>query len=112
MFDAVDVSRLVDAVVDNELADCKRIVHAWGADIITADFTGLTALMLAALWGHPACVRLLLAYGADSAFRDKHGRTALDCARIEGHFEALSLLEGTDLFLVLLIREIDRTADV
>eukprot|EP00042_Codosiga_hollandica_P027847 m.141542 g.141542 ORF g.141542 m.141542 type:complete len:116 (+) comp52602_c0_seq6:28-375(+) len=62
MFDAVDVSRLVDAVVDNELADCKRIVHAWGADIITADFGGASPLHIAARWGRDEALDSFLSH--------------------------------------------------
>ena len=44
---------------------------------------GVTALILAACYGHEGCVRLLVEAGADRSLKAKEGATALSCAKTE-----------------------------
>ena len=53
---------------------------------------GLTALTLAALYGHHEACALLLAAGADPAHYDDHGNTALHLGAMRGHGEVVRLL--------------------
>lgn len=53
---------------------------------------GLTALTLAALYGHHDACALLLAAGADPAHYDDHGNTALHLGAMRGHGEVVRLL--------------------
>ena len=50
---------------------------------------GVTALMNAALFDHPAVVRRLLRAGADMAARSTSGKTALQWAKEQGHAECV-----------------------
>ena len=65
---------------------------AQSVDLEAEGEDGLTALTLAALYGHHDACALLLAAGADPAHYDDHGNTALHLGAMRGHGEVVRLL--------------------
>lgn len=54
---------------------------------------GVSALLLAATFGHSACIQLLLQFGADMFDdRDKHERSAIYLASKNNHVQTLQIL--------------------
>ncbi len=54
---------------------------------------GMTALLLAAFYGHTDAVRVLLDGGADVNAKSKKGMTALSSAQSNGHTAVVQLLK-------------------
>jgi hypothetical protein len=64
----------------------------YGADANKKTATGLTALHMAATFGHDDIAATLLRFGADRFQRDASGRTPLDIARSNNHMSTVGLL--------------------
>ena len=75
------------------LVQVLRLLLAAGADAnLGSDFEGLTALHLAAIFGHAEVAHALLDHGACLAVRDSNGHTAAELARIFGQDALASVL--------------------
>ena len=74
-------------------------LHQAGADLNIRTHDGLTALMLAACWGHGDVVKYLHLAGADLNIRSNHGRTAVMMAAQDGHEDIVKYLHqaGADI---------------
>ena len=84
--------KLFTAVDDNDVAALDEVL-AKGVDVNGKDSEGYTALMKAALAGHPDIVRALIKAGADvEAKTTASGATALMIAAEEGQTEAVQAL--------------------
>src|SRR5215475_3137832 len=89
-------STLVDAIRRNDLAQVKSLVEA-GADVKTADDTGATPLMYAALYARPDCLKLLIDHGASVNSLNKYGATALMWAASQTANVKLLVERGADV---------------
>ena len=69
-----------------------RLLLEAGADKDLPDWTGGTALMRAAFWGHAPVVQLLLEAGAEADLRSRGDSTALILAAEEDHALVVQLL--------------------
>jgi uncharacterized protein len=75
--------------------DNIKALLAGGADVnLAPKHSGLTPLMLAAIYGNPEVVSILLAAGADTSLKNNAGQTAADIARIRENTRALALIEA------------------
>ena len=74
-------------------------LHQAGADLNIRTHDGLTALMLAACWGHGDVVKYLHLAGADLNMRSNVGRTAVMEAAQSGHVDIVKYLHqaGADI---------------
>jgi ankyrin repeat protein len=70
---------LIHAIHKNQLGTAAALLDA-GADVNHADASGMTALMMAAGYGHRDMVALLLRRGANAHAADRHGEAAIDYA--------------------------------
>ena len=88
-------SQVLNASTWGNVEAINQLVEA-RADLNVRDASGETALMLAAIGGHPATVQALLEAGADYAAADiEDGYTALMWAAREGHLDSvLKLLQA------------------
>jgi uncharacterized protein len=64
-----------------------------GANVNTANGSGQTPLMFAALFGRQEAARLLIRAGANPAANDAQGNTAVSLAKAQGNASMLTLLE-------------------
>ena len=69
-----------------------RLFIAAGMDLHSRDADGMTALMMAAWYGHVEVVRLLVENGTDIHVRRDNGTTALIMAAAAGHVEVVRIL--------------------
>uniref|UniRef100_A0ACB8F1E3 Uncharacterized protein n=1 Tax=Sphaerodactylus townsendi TaxID=933632 RepID=A0ACB8F1E3_9SAUR len=72
--------------------DCLEVMLAHGADTLTTDSSGYTALHLSAKHGHPQCVSKLLQASCPVDVADSNGRTALHHAALSGCISCLEIL--------------------
>ena len=80
-----------DAVRRGSIDELQRLLAA-GADIDARDEHGQTALMRAAVNGHPHVVDWLVARGAGLDHTAKYGLSALMLAVVNGHVDVVRLL--------------------
>ncbi|XP_039174972.1 ankyrin repeat domain-containing protein 24 isoform X2 [Crotalus tigris] len=71
---------------------CLEVMLAHGADALTTDGSGHTALHLSAKHGHPQCVSKLLQSSCPVDVADSQGRTAIHHAAIHGSISCLEIL--------------------
>jgi Ankyrin repeats (many copies)/Ankyrin repeats (3 copies) len=83
-----------DLLVATEKGDTTKLrtLLTRGADANGCDRHGSSALMKAALYGHPAIVEMLMERGADVNARDDNGWTPLMSAASNGNPETVELL--------------------
>ena len=84
--------------------DALKLLRRHGANLDAKDWTGSTALMGAARYGHAAVAAQLVEAGADATLRATggphegkgiyEGKTALEIAEAKGEAEVAALLEG------------------
>ncbi|KAL8177526.1 UNVERIFIED_CONTAM: hypothetical protein K2H54_010707, partial [Gekko kuhli] len=72
--------------------DCLEVMLAHGADTMTTDGSGCTALHLSAKHGHPQCMSKLLQASCPVDVADSNGRTALHHAALSGCISCLEIL--------------------
>ena len=89
-------SPLFDAIRRNDPALVKTLVEA-GADVKTADDTGATPLMYAALYAGPECLKLLIDHRATVNALNKYGATALMWAASQTANVKLLVARGADV---------------
>jgi len=83
---------LIEAASQGDIEKGERLLSEGGILPDMVDEKGWTALMMAALHGHPTMVELLLSYGADVNLRNSTGGTALMMAAIQGRNDILQRL--------------------
>ena len=84
--------KLFQAIVDDDLAAVKEWLAQDGADVNRRDYTGRTALQLAAVCSTPQIVRCLIDNGARLVARMADGKTALHLACQRGNVEIVKLI--------------------
>ena len=91
---------LIIAAANNDITCLTYLLGSPGANPNFIDPDGDTALILAAIHGHPDCVAIL-AHVSDPNIQDSHGRTALARALLEGDPKSVAILAPiTDLAVV------------
>lgn len=85
------VNQLSEPVYNNDLEKVRLLLDR-GAAIDQQNKLGLSALILAASFGHLEMVRLLLDRGAPINHQTEWGRTALIFAASRGHLDMVRLL--------------------
>lgn len=92
-------------LANQKLLDAARLGEEQGVEMALAlganvdaladgGWSGWTASMLAAAYGHKACLRLLISGGADIEAKSPGGWTASMLAAGNGHPSLASLIEG------------------
>lgn len=87
-----NTARLMQAIVDHDVEHVEDWLAQEGVDPNTRDYTGRTALHLAATSSSPEVVKCLVDHGARLIARLADGRTALHLAAERGDVEIVKIL--------------------
>ncbi|XP_062298344.1 SH3 and multiple ankyrin repeat domains protein 1-like [Scomber scombrus] len=66
----------------------------YGADTVSQNASGNTALHISALYNKESCVRVLLYRGANKEAKNKHGQTPFQLAVLSGNFELGEIIKN------------------
>ncbi len=83
---------LLEAVIDNDIANVKMLLMCEGADANAKTNCGNSALYIACMDGYSEIAELLLEHGADPNAKNDFGELALPMAVSQGHKDITTLL--------------------
>jgi ankyrin repeat protein len=106
-----NITELMIAASRGDPAEIRRLIKA-GGDINAADIFGNTALIYAALVGHAEIIEFLLRSGADAKIKNKRGQDCLAAAIERGRDQAVTILRGAELLLLIRDGDIKRATDL
>jgi ankyrin repeat protein len=95
-----------------DLTKVRRIIEAGSGEINAADIFGNTALIYAAMAGHADVIEFLLRSSADAKIRNKSGQDCLEVARSRGNHQAVTILCGAELLLLIRDGDIKRAVEL
>jgi ankyrin repeat protein len=95
-----NITELMLAASRGDAAEARRLLDS-GSNVDATDIFGNTALIYASLAGHADMIELLLLRSADSKLKNKQGQDCVEVAKSRGHAQALSILRGAELLLLI-----------
>jgi uncharacterized protein len=107
-----NITALMVAASRGDLTEASRLIEAGAGDIDATDIFGNTALIYAALAGHGDIIELLLRSSADVKLKNKMGQDCQEAARSRGHDQALTILRGAELLLLIRDGDIKRAYEL